>query len=155
MSVIPLRDPLTMGGVPARSRSTKSPTPARRAAAGGVPKGAPVAWFADAARRLGAATRAAGLVVPAFRCPPRVPGTTRTIRRYPGGAVVSVVLAGRRTEEVAIDMVEGVMVVNRLEGDAALRFRTTLLEATGATSRPVPAPKPVEAPSPERHTQAA
>lgn len=104
-----------------------------------------MAWFADAARRLGAATRAAGLVVPAFRCPPRTPGVPRTVRRYPGGAVVSVVLAGRRAEEVAIDMVEGVMVVNRLEGDAALRFRTTLLEATRT-----PAPARVEPTTPAR-----
>ena len=43
--------------------------------------------FSQAARRLGAATRAAGLVVPAFRCPPRVGGALRTIRRYPGGAL--------------------------------------------------------------------
>lgn len=124
-----------------------------------------MAWFADAARRLGAATRAAGLVVPAFRCPPRTPGVPRTVRRYPGGAVVSVVLAGRRAEEVAIDMVEGVMVVNRLEGDAALRFRTTLLEATRTSSGPSDAPgpdapetttPPAAALSPmERHTQAA
>ncbi|MFO7592114.1 MAG: hypothetical protein R6X23_14690 [Acidimicrobiia bacterium] len=123
-----------------------------------------MAWFADAARRLGAATRAAGLVVPAFRCPPRTPGVPRTVRRYPGGAVVSVVLAGRRAEEVAIDMVEGVMVVNRLEGDAALRFRTTLLEATRASTAtpepPAPAPREPDVPSSEarvaeRQTQAA
>ncbi len=88
-------------------------------------------WFADAARRLGAATRAGGLVVPAFRCPPRVPGAARTVRRYPGGAVVSVTLTGRSRDEVAADMVEGVLVVNRLEGEAALRFRTALLEAIG------------------------
>ena len=143
-----------MGGVPeqsrARSTTKRQPTQA----------GAPVAWFADAARRLGAATRAAGLVVPAFRSPPRTAGVPRTVRRYAGGAVVSVVLAGRRAEEVAIDMVEGVMVVNRLEGDAALRFRTTLLEATGAVSRsaalPAPAPPPVSVPpKQEHHTEAA
>jgi hypothetical protein len=132
---------------------------------GGVPEspgtGAPVLWFADAARRLGAATRAGGLVVPAFRCPPRVPGATRTIRRYPGGSVVSVTLRGRARDEVAADMVEGVIVVNRLEGEAALRFRTALLEATGAHPQP-PAPSDVPSTPPpsgsrvaERHTQAA
>ena len=66
---------------------------------GGGPKtpegGAPVLRFADTARRLGAAARAAGLTVPAFRCPPRVPGACRTVRRFPGGSVISVVLGGR------------------------------------------------------------
>jgi len=120
-----------------------------------------VLWFADAARRLGAATRAGGLVVPAFRCPPRVPGATRTIRRYPGGAVVSVTLKGRVRDEVAADMVEGVIVVNRLEGEAALRFRTALLEATGAhpdsqgPSDLPSTPPPSGAQAPDRQTQAA
>ncbi|MCJ7439908.1 MAG: hypothetical protein MUP97_19385 [Acidimicrobiia bacterium] len=133
-----------MGGVPDKPRS-----------------GAPVLWFADAARRLGAATRAGGLVVPAFRCPPRVPGATRTVRRYPGGAVVSVTLKNRLRDEVAADMVEGVLVVNHLEGEAALRFRTALLEATGAHPHP-PAPSDVPSTPPpsgarvaERQTQAA
>lgn len=132
---------------------------------GGVPEspgtGTPVLWFADAARRLGAATRAGGLVVPAFRCPPRVPGAKRTVRRYPGGAVVSVTLKGRARDEVAADMVEGVLVVNHLEGEAALRFRTALLEATGAHPDPAPpsdvpsTPPPSGARVAERQTQAA
>lgn len=118
-------------------------------------------WFAEAARRLGAATRAGGLVVPAFRCPPRVPGATRTVRRYPGGAVVAVTLKGRARDEVAADMVEGVIVVNHLEGEAALRFRTALLEATDACPGPAPSsdvpstPPPSGARVAERQTQAA
>lgn len=92
----------------------------------------PALRFADAAKRLGAATRAAALVVPAFRCPPRLPGVRRTVRRYPGGAVVSVVLRDRPWDEIASDMVEGVLVVNRLEGEAALRMRTALLESLGS-----------------------
>ena len=126
-------------------------------------------WFADAARTLGAATRAGGLVVPAFRSPPRVPEVARTVRRYPGGAVVSVTLKGRTPDEIAADMVEGVLVVNHLEGEAALRFRTALLEATDApavappASSPgadLPAVEPVEAtpavaPADEHHNQAA
>jgi hypothetical protein len=103
---------------------------------------APVLCFADAAKRLGAATRAAGLVVPAFRCPPRVPGARRTVRRYPGGAVVSVALRERPFDEVASDMVEGVIVVNRLEGEAALRVRTALLEGLGAARRSAPSAPP-------------
>ena len=85
--------------------------------------------FAAAARRLGDAARAAGLAVPAFRSPPRVAGAMRTIRRYPGGTVVSVQLRDRPREAVAADMVEGVVATNRLTGDAALRARTLLSEA--------------------------
>jgi hypothetical protein len=112
-----------MGGGPTPPKGASSP----RASA-------PALRFADAAKRLGAATRAADLVVPAFRCPPRVEGVLRTVRRYPGGAVVSVVIRDRPWDEVAGDMVEGVVVVNRLEGEAALRMRTTLLESLGASS---------------------
>ncbi len=119
-----------------------SPTPALR--------------FAETARRLGAATRAAGLTVPAFRCPPRVPGTLRTIRRYPGGTVVAVRLRDRPFDEVAGDMVEGVLVANRLSGDAALRLRTSLLEAAGSGAVVAPPPVPsAGARMAERQTQAA
>jgi hypothetical protein len=85
--------------------------------------------FSQAARRLGAAARAAGLVVPAFRCPPRLTGARRTLRRYPGGAVVAVQLKARPFSDVAADMVEGVLVVNRLEAEAATRMRPVLAEA--------------------------
>ncbi len=67
--------------------------------------------------------------MPAFRCPPRVADAARTIRRYPGGAVVSVRLRDRSFEAVAADMVEGVLVVNRLEGEAAHRMREALAGA--------------------------
>ena len=70
-----------------------------------------------------------GLTVPAFRCPPRVAGALRTIRRYPGGAVVAVRLRGRPFAEVAADMVEGVLAVNRLDETAAARMRPLLAEA--------------------------
>jgi hypothetical protein len=84
---------------------------------------------------LGAAARAAGLVVPAFRCPPRVAGARRTLRRYPGGAVVAVQVRGRPFAEVADDMVEGVVVVNRLATDAATRMRPVLAEAVEPAAR--------------------
>jgi hypothetical protein len=93
----------------------------------------PTLRFASAARRLGAAARAAGLVVPAFRCPPRVAGVPRTVRRYPGGAVVSVQLRGRPFPDVAADMVEGVLVVNGLRGPAAERMRAALASAVDAS----------------------
>ena len=89
----------------------------------------PALRFADAARRLGAAAHAAGLTVPAFRCPPRVAGAARTIRRYPGGTVVSVRLRGRSFEAALDDMVEGVLVANRVEPADAVRIRSTLEDA--------------------------
>lgn len=122
-----------MGGVPEAPKGAQP-----RGAGDGRGRG-PVLRFADAARSLGAAARSAGLVVPAFRSPPRVPGAARTLRRYPGGAVVSVTL-DRPFDEVRADMVEGVVVVNRLDGEAAMRFRTALLDAVGA-----PTPEGAEA----------
>ncbi len=93
--------------------------------------------FADFARRLGAATHAAGLAVPAFRCPPRVPGATRTIRRYPGGAVVSVRLRGRPFEDAVTDMVEGVLAANRVSESDAPSVREVLRAAlAGAPAEP-------------------
>ena len=85
--------------------------------------------FAEIARRLGAATRAAGLTVPAFRTPPRRSGVPRTIRRLPGGPVVAVVIRGRTFTEVVRDMVDGVIVANRLEGAGAEELRDALMRA--------------------------
>ena len=96
--------------------------------------------FAAAARRLGDAARAAGLAVPAFRSPPRVAGAVRTIRRYPGGTVVSVQLRDRSHDAVAADMVEGVVATNGLTGDAALRVRTLLAEAIAGVGTAACAP---------------
>ena len=91
--------------------------------------------FAAVARTLGAATRARGLVVPAFRSPPRRPGASRTLRRWPdGGATVSVEVGRRPREAVVADMVEGIVVVNGLDGAAATRLRTSLWEAVLAAS---------------------
>lgn len=86
--------------------------------------------FAAVARTLGEAARARGLVVPAFRSPPRLSGASRTLRRWPGGgATVSIVVGGRPREAVVADMVEGVVVVNGLGGADATRLRTALWEA--------------------------
>jgi len=110
--------------------------------------------FAHAARRLGAAARAAGLTVPAFRSPPRVPGAQRTLRRYPGGAVISVTLRDRPLAEVTADMVEGLVRVNRLDGDAAGRARAALLDAAHEAVRDDRLPS-AGARMAERQTQAA
>lgn len=114
--------------------------------------------FAGLARRLGAATRAAGLVVPAFRSPPRRADVVRTIRRYAGGATVSVRVRERPLEQVAADMVEGIVVTNELTGEAAQRLRIALL--TVACTDPVSTPPrggvaSGEARVAERKTQAA
>jgi hypothetical protein len=89
----------------------------------------PATRFADVARRLGAATHAAGLAVPAFRCPPRAPGAHRTIRRYPGGTVVSVRLRDRPFAEVVTDMVDGVLAANHVPETDAARVRAVLTAA--------------------------
>ncbi len=91
--------------------------------------GLPAVRFAEAARRLGRAAHALGLEVPAFRCPPKVPGADRTLRRYPGGTVVAVRLRGRRFEAVLADMVEGVLVANRVAEADAPRLRPVLADA--------------------------
>jgi hypothetical protein len=145
-----------------------TPVPGTPVSRGDGP-GVPALRFAETARRLGGVARAAGLVVPAFRSPPRVAGARRTIRRYPGGTVVSVQLRGRSFDEVASDMLQGVLVANRLEGDAAVRWATMLAEALtvlpGAASPVGPPAAPAatarpglaspEARMAERQTQAA
>jgi hypothetical protein len=102
----------------------------------------PALRFADVARRLGAAAHEAGLSVPAFRSPPRVPGAARTIRRYPAGSVVSVRLRGRPFAEVVADMVEGVLAANRVATPDAPRLRARLTAALDAPVSPaVQAPR--------------
>lgn len=105
--------------------------------------------FATAARTLAAACRSRDLVVPGFRSPPRVPGAERTVRRWPGGATVSVGVRGRPFPAVVADMVEGIVVVNRLTGVEATRVRTALWDAItepeASPSRTTPTPKVVRA----------
>src|SRR5262245_10595777 len=86
--------------------------------------------FSDVARRLGAAARAAGLIAPAFRSPPRT-AACRTIRRLPGGPVVAVRMRGRPFDAVVLDMVDGVIAANRLEGRSAARVHAALVRAVG------------------------
>ena len=88
--------------------------------------------FAAVARRISRAAQRRGLVVPSFRCPPRVVGADRTIRRRPAragsaeGVVVSVRVRDRPREAVVGDMIEGVVVANRLGSPEADRLRTDL-----------------------------
>ncbi len=85
--------------------------------------------FAAAARTLTREARRCGLIAPSFRCPPRLVGVDRSIRRRPAGAVVSIRLQGRPRGAVIADMIEGVVVVNQLKPPAADRVRTELWTA--------------------------
>jgi hypothetical protein len=90
--------------------------------------------FASAARTLGVAARERGLEVPGFRSPPRLAGAERTLRRRgDGGSVVAIVLRGRPWVAVLGDMIEGVIVTNRLGGGDATRARTALWSALEQT----------------------
>lgn len=92
--------------------------------------------FSHAARVLAREARQHGLVAPSYRCPPRVVGVQRTLRRHAGGAVVAVQVRGRPWVAVLADMIEGVVVVNRLAPPAADRVRTDLWQAVGAPVAP-------------------
>ena len=89
-----------------------------------------VEGFAAVARRLADATRAAGLRGPgvplAAPGPGRGPHRCAATRAAPSS---SVRLRDRPFDAVIADMVEGVIVTNRLGGEAALRVRTYLAEA--------------------------
>lgn len=86
--------------------------------------------FAHAARVLTRAAVASSLVAPSFRCPPRLVGVDRSIRRRggPSGAdpVVSVRVKSRQREAVLADMIEGVVIANGLATPDADRVRNEL-----------------------------
>ena len=82
--------------------------------------------FASAARVLSREARSRRLVVPSFRCPPRMVGVQRTLRRQPNGVIVSVRVRERPWFVVVGDMIEGVVVANGLRPPAADRLRSEL-----------------------------
>lgn len=85
--------------------------------------------FAAAAKALNREARRRGLQAPGFRCPPRIAGVDRSLRRHAGGgATVAVRLRGRPWVAVLADMVEGVVAANRLGGAAADEARAALWE---------------------------
>ena len=88
--------------------------------------------FARAARVLGHEARVRGLVAPSFRCPPRIVGVQRSLRRHRTGAVVSVQVKDRPWMVVVGDMIEGVVVANRLTPPQSDRLRTELWAAAVA-----------------------
>ncbi len=90
---------------------------------------ASTAEFATTARTLGRELRSRGLVAPGYRCPPRIVGVDRSLRRWDGGATVSVRIKGRPLTAVVADMIEGAVVANGLQSPKADRLRAELWEA--------------------------
>jgi hypothetical protein len=85
--------------------------------------------FAAVARTLAERARTEGLRPPSFRSPPGLSGVQRTVRHRAGGASVAVRLRNRPWAAVVADMVEGVVVANRLTGTDADRVRAVLWAA--------------------------
>jgi hypothetical protein len=96
--------------------------------------------FASAARSLTAAARRRGLVGPSFRCPPRLVGVDRTLRRHGEAVTIAVRVRGRPWVAVLADMIEGVVVANRLQPPQADRVRAELWSVCGVGSGSSPAP---------------
>lgn len=94
--------------------------------------------FATAARSLTRQARRLGLTAPSFRCPPRLVGVDRSIRRYAAGAIVSIRLRERPRNAVLADMIEGVVVANGLHSPDADRVRADLWSALAATEQTRP-----------------
>jgi hypothetical protein len=82
--------------------------------------------FAQAVQAIAGAARASGLVVPAFRSPPRLVGVLRSIKRWDGGATVAVVVRGRPWPAVQADLIEGVVAANALVPPDSDRARAEL-----------------------------
>jgi hypothetical protein len=78
---------------------------------------------------LAAEARRRGHNSPSFRSPPRVLGAQRTIRRTPGGTVVSVAVRGRPFAAVLADMVEGVVRANALASPDSDHVRSAMWAA--------------------------
>lgn len=76
--------------------------------------------FAKTVRLLNEAASAAGMQVPSFKSPPRIPSADRTIRRMTNGGVIVSVRRGRRAADAVVqDMIAGVVMANQLSGSEA------------------------------------
>ena len=102
--------------------------------------------FAALARAIASTVHQSGLAAPGFRCPTRIIGVDRTIRRLAGqdGAgtvagqdvagtvagtavgIVAVNVKDRPLAAVVADMIEGVVVLNQLSAVEAARVRAAL-----------------------------
>lgn len=96
--------------------------------------------FALVAKLLVVEARRRGLVVPGFRCPPRIVGVDRSLRRVGDHVTVAVRVKGRPVVAVVADMIEGVVVANRLVPPAADRLRRELWHAVSTSRLDVVAP---------------
>jgi hypothetical protein len=85
--------------------------------------------FAHAVRTLSESARQQGLDVPIFRSPPSRGDAVRTVRRNRRGATVAVRVGERPWTAVLADLVDGIVLVNELEGATAIRCRTSLWSA--------------------------
>jgi len=94
--------------------------------------------FARAARTIARHARRVGLSAPSYRCPPRLVGADRTIRRRREGAVVAVRVRDRPVAAVLADMIEGAVVANRLIPPQSDRLRADLWTALDADGRSAP-----------------
>ena len=68
---------------------------------------------------------------PSFRCPPRLVGSIAASAATTTGVVIAVRLRGRPWAAVLADMIEGVVVANRLQPPHADRLRADLWELCG------------------------
>ncbi len=93
--------------------------------------------FAQAARSLTREAQRLGLIGPSYRCPPRIVGVDRSIRRHVSGVVVSVKLRGRPWAAVLADMIEGVIAANQLTSPHADRLRAELWQVLGFDVTPL------------------
>jgi len=109
------------------------------------------AEFAVVARALAAESRRLGLVAPGFRCPPRIVGVDRTLRRFDGdenaggvagivAGIVAVAVKGRPLAAVVADMIEGVVALNRLTAAEAARIRAALWQSLDTAASIADAP---------------
>jgi len=100
------------------------------------------AEFTAVARLLSSEARRLRLASPGFRCPPRIVGVDRTIRRFAGderAGVVSVAVRSRPLAAVIADMIEGVVVLNRLSAVEATLARAALWQSLDQTTSDAPA----------------
>ncbi len=104
----------------------------------------PSGRFALTARALAAAARGLGLKVPSFQSPPRSDQLDRSIQRSArGDCVVAVRVRGRPFAAVVADIIEGIVVCNRLDVAAAAAVRDELWrEIEGSHDASAPAAGP-------------
>ena len=89
--------------------------------------------FAALARAIASTVHQSGLAAPGFRCPTRIIGVDRTIRRLAGedvagtvAGIVAVNVKDRPRAAVVADMIEGVVILNQLSAVEAARVRAAL-----------------------------